>query len=87
MATNLNQWKSTDAVLKWFNNIPNKQSHSFITFDIVDFYPSISQDLLTQALTFASQNDTITDEEKNIIHTKKSLLFNQNTTWCKRSSN
>ena len=87
MATNLNQWKSTDAVLKWFNNIPNKQSHSFITFDIVDFYPSISQDLLTQDLTFASQNDTITDEEKNIIHTKQSLLFNQNTTWCKRSSN
>ena len=88
VATNLNQWRSTDAVLTWFNNIPNKQSHSFITFDIVDFHPSISEDLLTRALTFASQYDTITDEEKNIIiQTKKSLLFNQNTTCCKRLSN
>ena len=86
-ATNLNQWKNTNAVLTWFKNVPNKQAQSFISFDIVDFYPSISEDLLTQALVFASQYDNITDEEKNIIiKAKKSLLFNGNTAWCKRET-
>ena len=67
--------------------MPNKQAQSFISFDIVDFYPSISEDLLTQALVFASQYDNITDEEKNIIiKAKKSILFNGNTAWCKRET-
>ena len=60
--TNLNQWKNTDAVLTRFKNVPNKQAQSFISFDIVDFYPSISQELLMQALAFAAQYDNITDE-------------------------
>ena len=86
-ATNLNQWKNTNAVLTWFKNVPNKQAQSFISFDIVDFYPSISEDLLTQALVFASQYDNITDEEKNIIiKAKKSILFDGNTAWCKRET-
>ena len=67
--------------------MPNKQAQSFISFYIVDFYPPISEDLLTQALVFASQYDNITDEEKNIIiKAKKSILFNGNTAWCKRET-
>ena len=31
----LNQWKNTEAVLKWFKNIPNKNLYSFISFDVV----------------------------------------------------
>ena len=42
----LNQWKNTKAVLNWFNSIQRKAPCSFITFDVVDFYPSISIDLL-----------------------------------------
>ena len=30
----LNQWRNTDAVLKWFNNIADKSNCSFIQFDI-----------------------------------------------------
>ena len=41
-ATGVNQWKNTNAVLNWFNNIANKDQNSFIAFDVVDFYPSIS---------------------------------------------
>ena len=67
--------------------MPHKHTQSFITFDIVDFYPSISEDLLTKAREFASKYDTITDEEKNIIiKAKKSLLFNENTAWYKKES-
>ena len=85
--TNLNQWKNTDPVITWFKNMPNKSTRSFITFDVVDFYPSISEELLNEALTFASQYDTITDNEKKIImQAKRSLLFSRNTTWCKKTT-
>ena len=49
--TNVLQWKNTRATLDWFINIPNKDQRSFITFDIVNFYPSISRKLLNDALS------------------------------------
>ena len=85
--TNLNQWENTDSVLRWFKNLENKPNRSLISFNIVDFYPSISEELLNEALSFASQYDNITENEKHIItQAKKSLLFNANTTWCKKTS-
>ena len=60
---------------------------SFINFDIVDFYPSISEELLCEALSFASNYVPITDNEKSIIiQAKSSVLFSQNKTWCKKTS-
>ena len=54
-AIDVNQWKNTSAVLSWFTNITNKSNYSFIAFDVVvDFYPSISIDLLAAALNFSS---------------------------------
>ena len=54
---------------------------------MVDFYPSISEDLLTKALSFAAEYDEITEEEKEIvIQAKRSVLFNDNQTWCKKSA-
>ena len=46
---NLNQWKNTRAVLNWFNGIEHKERFTFIAFDVVDFYLSISVDLLGEA--------------------------------------
>lgn len=86
-STGVNQWKNTASVLAWFNNISNKDQYSFIAFDVVDFYPSISTDLLNAALHFASNYDDISDEERNIIlHAKKSCLYNSNQHWGKKSS-
>ena len=45
----LNQWKNTQEVIDWFKGIDNKQCYKFIMFDIKDFYPSISKELLTDA--------------------------------------
>ena len=67
----LNQWKYTKAVLSWFNNIQHKDSSSFIAFDVVEFYPSISVELLDAALGFASKYVTISDDERHIIHEAK----------------
>ncbi len=81
----LNQWKNTDAVTKWFNNIDDKPNNTFITFDICEFYPSITHELLSEALEFASSYMDIPQDHKDIIlHTKHSLLYSNNTAWCKR---
>ena len=48
---NVNQWRNTQNVIECFGNIKEKTRHSFISFDIVDFYPSISKNLLDQALS------------------------------------
>ena len=85
--TKINQWNNTDAVIKWFENMPNKQTRSFICFDIVDFYPSITEELLNKALKFASQYDETSENEKSIImKAKQSPLFNRNETWRKKTS-
>ena len=84
-ATGVNLWRNTSAVLEWFNSINNKQSASFICFDIVDFYPSISENLLREAIDFAGEHQSITPLDKDIIfHSKKSLMFNSNAAWSKK---
>ena len=84
---NLNQWKNTRAVLNWFNGIEHKERFTFIAFDVVDFYPSISVDLHGEALQFASNYVKITDKEQHIIlHAKKSLLYNMGEPWGKKTT-
>jgi hypothetical protein len=65
----------------------DKSQYSFIAFDVVDFYPSMSIDLLKAALDFASKYDNITDTEREIIlHAKKSCLYNSGKHWRKKLS-
>ena len=45
--TKLNQRKNTSDVINWFTNIPDMQKHSFASFDIDSFYPSITKSLLS----------------------------------------
>ena len=47
---NVNQWRNTQSVVEWFSNIKEKSSCSFLVFDIVDYYPSISESLLIESL-------------------------------------
>ncbi len=85
---NLNLWRNTYQVLNWFNKIVNKDRATFICFDIVDFYPSITEKLLTDALNYAEKYHPITRLEREIIlHSKKTLLFNNNSTWIKKQNN
>ena len=54
--TKINLWKNTSSVLKWFNGLQQKESLSFICFDVCDFYPSITEKLLRKALDFANSS-------------------------------
>ena len=86
-ATAVNQWKNTSSVLEWYKQLTNKTGSTFICFDVVEFYPSISEELLQRALDFASRHLTITaDEREVIINAKHSLLFLKGDPWEKRSS-
>ena len=82
-----NQWKNTQNVIDWFNEIPDKKVHKFVVFDIKEFYPSIKEQLLKEALDFANSYINIPENDKKIInHARKSLLFNKQQTWIKKES-
>ena len=81
----LNQWKNTQEVIDWFKGIDQKEHYKFIMFDIKDFYPSFSKELLNDALIFAKTIINLDDHDKKIIYyTHKSWHFNQKQTWMKK---
>ena len=83
----MNQWQNTQAVITWFKSIENKGSSSFITFDIVDLYPSITKELLTKSMNYAKSLTTIEEEVKaTIFHARKSLLFDKTNVWVKKDN-
>ena len=60
-------------------------------FNIEEFYPSISKEVLQKAIKYAStlclNNVRISSEEINVImHSRKSLLFDSNNIWIKKDS-
>ena len=82
-----NQWKNTSSVIDLFIAIQEKHLHSFVIFDIKDFYPSIKEKLLIKALKFTDSYTFISDEDKRIInHTRKSLIFKNQQVWIKKES-
>ena len=83
----LQLWKNTSAVITWFESLPNKDQLKFIQFDICEFYPSISEQLIRKAIQFAENYVVISDEDKNLFfHTKKSFLFNNKQPWIKKQN-
>ena len=81
-----NLWKNTKSVIDWFKPLQEKQKMRFIQFDIESFYPSISETLLEKALAFSSTFSTIKTTELDIIkQSRKSLLFDQDSCWIKKS--
>ena len=86
---NLNQWRNSLSVIEWFNNIKDKSKCRFLKFDIAEFYPSITEKLLQNAIEFAQSITSVPDETLNIITlSRKSLLFDNNkTSWVKKGEN
>ena len=65
---NLNLWRNTETVICWFKGIRNKNLYKFVIFDIKEFYPSITENLLNKALTFGKAHTVVSDDKKTIIH-------------------
>ena len=83
----VNQWKNSQSVIEWYKKTPKKPGHTFVSFDIVDFYPSITEELLDKAISWARSFVYISNEHVSIIkHARKSLLFYANKP-CIQSGN
>ena len=76
-------WKNISTVTDWFKNIPNKRQSSLIQFDVENFNPSISLNLFNYAIQYASE--IIQMSNRDIKHSRKTLLFNNNQPWEKKS--
>ena len=70
--SSVNQWRDTDSVITWFENIKSKNKCIFMQYDIKEFYPSISEDLLKKVLDHARTSvDISSEEEETIMHCQK----------------
>ena len=57
-----------------------------MNFDVENFYPSISIDLFTDAISYAKTITNIDDDQLSIImQSRKTLLFNNNEPWVKKT--
>ena len=70
---------------RYRQNNNNKSNYIFMQFNIEEFYPSISKGLLMKTINHAKSLVTISKEEViTIMHSRKSLLFNNTAVWIKR---
>ena len=86
--TKLKQWRKTQDTIDWFKSIENKGEHEFLQCDIENFYPSISENLLSKALEYAvNLGVNVTPTEKDIIlHARKTVLISDRAVWEKGNS-
>ena len=83
-----NQWRKTADVLEWLKNVENKERATFIQFDIDNYYPSITAELLEKALTWAKLYVEVSEQDIEIImSTKQNILYNKGQPWVKRAEN
>ena len=68
-------------------NINEKNKCAFIQLDIKEFYPSVTEDILENAITFAKTFISVTDPDLRIIkHCRRSLLFSKEEVWKIKST-
>ena len=81
----VNEWKNTISVIKWLKHINSKRLHKFLQLDIKDFYPSIKNTLLHEAVQFATEHVPITRKDVEVIFpAQKSVLYNDGEPWVKK---
>jgi hypothetical protein len=83
----LNQWKNTHSVIKWFKKLEKKKNLAFIIFDVEKFYPSISKPLLLKALQWCRKYVEISDEEIEVIMAaRNAMLYMDGEPWAKKGA-
>ena len=72
-------------VLTWCNSLDNKKNLHFIQFDICEFYPSITEKLLTKAIEWADRFSPIPDGDKEVILAATNYIsYNNGEPWKKK---
>ena len=91
--TKLQQWRSTDEALNWFKELDRQKTLTFLQLDIVEYYPSITEEILDKAFEFANEvlGYKIDSKTVKIIkHSRNSFLYTKNKTdtntpWAKKT--
>ena len=79
--------ENTSTVISWFKNIPLKSRSKFIKFDIVDIYPSMTEDLLSKSLEYARTIEAIDEKVVKVMkHSSRSLLLDKDSVWVKKNN-
>ena len=82
-----NLWGNSYDTIEWFRKIQNKSKATFMQFDIIDFYPSITKNTLIDSINHAGKYVDITKEQYEIIlASRKTVLKNNGSTWVKSGS-
>ena len=70
--------------IDWFRKIRDKKRSTFVQFSIIEFYPSITKELLVRSLNHTREYTDIREEEIEIIlASRKSVLSNSRRSWVK----
>ena len=81
--TQVNQWRNTTEAISWFQSFRNKERKTFLTFDIVDFYTSISEQLLDKSIAWAKKKlfgknvGLYRDDGLTVINTESGRLYDK----------
>ena len=79
-------WKNSSVVIKWFRNLENNSSSLVIIFDIEDFYSSILLSAFNRAIEFGKEiSNSLNDENSMIMITRETLLFSDGEAWVKKN--
>ena len=83
----LNQWSSTQEAIEWFNLLEGKKDSTFLQFDIIEFYPSITINTLNNAHDMVKTCSDISDLDIHIImECRRSLLVSNESQWTKTNN-
>ena len=83
----LNLWTNSQEVTDWFSGIDKGCFSTFFKFDVVNFYPTITENLLVDALDWANPFHQFSSSQIRIIkHARRAFLFSNNQIWEKKQS-
>ena len=86
-SNNLNHWQNSKTVIDWFKMIPVKKQSYFIKSDIVSFYPSISRNVLNEAIQFVRNYHNSNDDRiDTIMDSREAFLFYDGNRWVKKDT-
>ena len=81
-ANHSNLWGNSYETIEW--RIKNKSKVTFMQFDIIDFYPSITKNILIDSINYACKYVDVTNEQYEIILAcRKTVIKNNESTWVK----
>ena len=84
----VNQLRSTQDAIDWYNQIEDKKTKTLLKADIKEFYPSINEKVIKNALQYMkSKGIVVSDEEEEyILKAKVQIASSLNINWVKKKS-